>query len=144
MKLPRSAAGWTMAVFGVLALLMGIVGLVRPDALLSLLGFELVDAADRAGGDHTLTFLAASSMASLNMGVYYLVAASTEWRPFYLFSVIFRLVTFTVFTTVVLTGTAPDRFFGVALWEGSGAVATGIALWIERRRSGGVPAAAGS
>jgi hypothetical protein len=143
MKLPRSAAGWTMAVFGVLALLMGIVGLVRPGVLLTLLGFEVLDAADRASADHTLTFMAASSMASLNMGVYYLVAASTEWRPFYLFSVIFRLLTFTVFTTVVLTDVAPGRFFGVALWEGLGAVATGIALWIERRRPGGGPAAAG-
>jgi hypothetical protein len=134
MKLPRSIAGWTMAVFGVLAVVMGIIGLVRPETLLSMLGFDVLHSTERAGGDYTITFVAASSMASLNMGIYYLVAASTEWRPFFLFSAIFRLLTFTVFSTLVVTEVAPGRFFGVALWEGLGAVATGIALWIERGR----------
>jgi hypothetical protein len=136
MKLPRSAAGWTIAVFGALAFLLGVVGLVRPETLLTLLGFEVVPAADRAAGDYTRTFMAASSMASVNMGVYYLVAASTDWRPFFRFTVPFRLVTFTVFTLLVLVGTAPTRFLGVGLWEGLGAVATGVALWLERGRTG--------
>ncbi|WP_116068065.1 hypothetical protein [Asanoa ferruginea] len=137
MRLPRSPAGWTMAVFGVLAIVLGIVGLVSPDTLLRMLGFEVLG--DRAAGDYTKTFMAASSMASLNMGVYYLVAVATEWRPFYLFTVIFRLVTFTVFTILVLTEAAPARFFGVAAWEGLGAVATGVALWFERNRRTSVP-----
>jgi len=132
MKLPRSASGWTIAVFGVLALLLGAAGLVRPDVQLAMLGFEMVET--RAAGDYTRTFMAASSMASFNMGVYYLVAAATEWRPFYRFTVAFRLLTFTVFTVLVLTDLAPDRFFGVALWEGLGAMATGVALWRERGR----------
>ncbi|GIF52898.1 hypothetical protein DFJ67_2550 [Asanoa ferruginea] len=126
-----------MAVFGVLAIVLGIVGLVSPDTLLRMLGFEVLG--DRAAGDYTKTFMAASSMASLNMGVYYLVAVATEWRPFYLFTVIFRLVTFTVFTILVLTEAAPARFFGVAAWEGLGAVATGVALWFERNRRTSVP-----
>ncbi|MEV4623437.1 hypothetical protein AB0J74_32615 [Asanoa sp. NPDC049573] len=137
MRLPRSPAGWTMAVFGVLAIIMGVVGLVSPDTLLKLLGFEVLGA--RAPGDYTKTFMAASSMASLNMGVYYLVAVATEWRPFYLFTVIFRLVTFTVFTILVVTDAAPARFFGVAAWEGIGALATGVALWFERNRRTSVP-----
>jgi hypothetical protein len=137
MKLPRSPAGWTMAVFGVLAIVLGVVGLVSPDTLLKLLGFEVLG--DRAAGDYTKTFMAASSMASLNMGVYYLVAVATEWRPFYLFTVIFRLVTFTIFTILVVTDAAPARFFGVAAWEGLGAVATGVALWFERNRRTSVP-----
>jgi hypothetical protein len=126
-----------MAVFGVLAIVLGVVGLVSPDTLLKLLGFEVLG--DRAAGDYTKTFMAASSMASLNMGVYYLVAVATEWRPFYLFTVIFRLVTFTVFTILVVTDAAPARFFGVAAWEGLGAVATGVALWFERNRRTSVP-----
>ena len=76
MRLPRNASGWTMAVFGVLAVVMGVVGLVAPDALLAALGFTRLS--DRAPGDYTRTFLAASSMASLNMGVYYLVAVATD------------------------------------------------------------------
>ncbi|MFG1891789.1 hypothetical protein ACGFIR_28440 [Micromonospora sp. NPDC049051] len=132
MRLPRSAAGWTIAVFGVLALLMGAIGLVWPEALLHLLGLEVP--ATRAPGDHTGTFLTASSMASFNMGVYYLLATATEWRPFFRFTVVFRLVTFTVFSIAVLTDVAPGRFFGVAVWEALGAVATLVGLrWDDRR-----------
>ncbi|MGC4791380.1 hypothetical protein ACLQ22_26545 [Micromonospora sp. DT178] len=134
MRLPRSAAGWTIAVFGVLALLMGAVGLVWPEALLRLLGLEVP--ATRAAGDHTGTFLVASSMASFNMGVYYLLATATEWRPFFRFTVVFRLVTFTVFSIAVLADIAPGRFFGVAAWEGLGAVATAVGLWWDDRRAG--------
>jgi hypothetical protein len=78
--------------------------------------------------------MAASSMASLNMGVYYLLAAAQDWKAFFAFTVAFRLVTFTVFTLLIVVGPAPDGFFGVALWEGLGAVATGAALLWERRR----------
>lgn len=131
--LPRTAAGWTVAVFGLIAVVLGVVGVVRPEALLTLLGFEVIPAHERAPGDYTRVFLTASSMASLNMGVYYLVAAATEWRPFFRFTVAFRLLTFTVFTTLVLLDDAPTRFLGVALWEGAGAVASGLGLLRDRR-----------
>ncbi|MFF5174125.1 hypothetical protein ACFY3U_15965 [Micromonospora sp. NPDC000089] len=133
MRLPRSGAGWTIAVFGVLALVLGALGLIWPEAQLRLLGFEVP--ARRAAGDYTGTFLTASSMASFNMGVYYLLAAATEWRSFYRFTVVFRLVTFTVFTLTVLADVAPARFLGVAAWEGLGAVATAVALWWDARRA---------
>ncbi|MCI4063168.1 hypothetical protein MRQ36_11505 [Micromonospora sp. R77] len=141
MRLPRSGAGWTMAVFGVLALLLGALGLIWPEAQLRLLGFEVP--ARRAAGDYTGTFLTASSMASFNMGVYYLLSAATEWRAFYRFTVVFRLVTFTVFSIAVLSDVAPDRFFGVAAWEGLGAVATALALRWDARRVGSPAGRAG-
>lgn len=134
MKLPRSASGWTIAVFGVMALLFGVVTLTLPDVVLTMLGFEVP--VQRAAGDHTRTFLAASAVASLNMGVYYLVAAATNWRPFFFFTVPFRLLTFTIFTVLVVTDVAPAAFFGVAGWEALGALATGVALWLERRGGG--------
>ncbi|WUW41981.1 hypothetical protein OG271_09385 [Micromonospora rifamycinica] len=133
MRLPRSGAGWTIAVFGVLAVLLGALGLVWPEAQLRMLGFAVPQT--RAAGDYTGTFLTASSMASFNMGVYYLLAVATEWRAFYRFTVVFRLVTFTVFTLTVLADVAPDRFIGVALWEGAGAVATALGLRWDARRS---------
>ncbi|WKU02826.1 hypothetical protein [Micromonospora sp. HUAS LYJ1] len=133
MRLPRSGAGWTIAVFGGLAVLLGALGLVWPEAQLRMLGFEVPTT--RAPGDYTGTFLTASSMASFNMGVYYLLAVATEWRAFYRFTVVFRLVTFTVFTLTVLADVAPDRFLGVALWEGAGAVATAVGLRWDARRS---------
>lgn len=129
----RDASGWTMFIFGALALLLGLVGLIRPEILLSLLGFPVVDRAARAAGDYTLVFMTASSMASFNMGVYYILAALNDIKKFYGWTVPFRLLTFTVFTLVSLSGVAPIRFIGVGLWEGLGAVATGIALYLEQR-----------
>ncbi|MCA2204943.1 hypothetical protein [Streptomyces sp. SMS_SU21] len=120
-----------MAVFGALAAALGAVGLVSPDAQLSLLG--LTAPGERGGGDHTSAFVTASSMAALNMGVYYVLAALADWRAFFRWTVPFRLLTCTVFTLAVTTGRAPEAFLGVAAWEGLGALATGTALWRERR-----------
>ena len=131
----RDASGWTMFIFGVLAVLLGVVGLVSPETLLSLLGFEIIERAQRVAGDYTLTFMAASSMASFNIGVYYVLAALNDMKKFYLWTVPFRGVTFTVFTILVVTGFAPTRFWGVGAWELTGAVATGLALYFEHRKA---------
>lgn len=131
MRLPRSVSGWTIAVFGLLAFTLGLFGLIRPDDLLGLLGFQVVEA--RGPGDYTKVYMAASSMAAVNMGVYYMLAAASDWTPFFRWTVPFRLVTFVVFTTLVVTGAAPAEFFGVGLWEGLGALVTGLALWREGR-----------
>jgi hypothetical protein len=130
----RDASGWTMFVFGVLALLLGLLGLIRPEILLSILGFTVLDRTARVAGDYTLVFMIASSMASFNIGVYYILAALNDMKKFYLWTVPFRCVTFIAFTTAVLTGLAPTRFFFVGLWELTGAIATGIALWVEGRK----------
>ena len=128
----RDASGWTMFIFGVLAFLFGLVGLVSPETLLSLLGFKVIERAQRVAGDYTLTFMAAASMGSFNIGVYYVLAALNDMKKFYLWTVPFRTVTFTVFTILVLTGFAPARFWGVGIWELTGAIATGLALYFER------------
>ena len=130
----RDAAGWTMFIFGALAFLLGLLGLIRPELLLSLLGFTVLDRAARAAGDYTLVFMIASSMASLNMGVYYMLAALNNVKQFYRWTVPFRCVTFVVFTVAVLTNLAPARFIGVGAWELTGAIATGIALRSEKRK----------
>ncbi len=131
----RDASGWTMFIFGVLAILFGVVGLVSPETLLSLLGFEIVERTQRVAGDYTLTFIAAASMASFNIGVYYVLAALNDMKKFYLWTVPFRGVTFTVFTILVVIGFAPTKFWGVGVWELTGAVATGLALYFERGKT---------
>ncbi|GAA0485445.1 hypothetical protein [Streptomyces olivaceiscleroticus] len=123
-----------MAVFGGCALVMGVTGLLAPGALLAALGFA--DPAVRAPADHTRTFLTASSMASLNMGAYYLLAAAADWRAFFRWTVPFRLLTCAVFTAAVISGAAPTGFLGVGLWEGAGAAVTGYALLREGRLRG--------
>ena len=124
----RDAAGWTMFIFGVLALLSGLLGLIRPELLLSGLGFHVLNRAERAAGDYTLVFLIASSMASFNIGVYYILAALSDLKPLYRWTVPFRCVTFVVFTTAAITRLAPTRFILVGIWELTGAVATYLAL----------------
>lgn len=128
----RDAAGWTIFIFGILAFLLGLVGLIRPEILLSILGFEVVDRAQRAASDYTIVFMTASSMASFNMGVYYIFAALNDVKIFYRWTVPFRVVTFVVFTTVVIAGIAPMKFLGVGLWELVGAISTGVALYGKR------------
>lgn len=128
----RDASGWTIFTFGILALLFGLLGLIRPELILSVLGFDLVERASRASSDYTIVFMIASSMASFNIGVYYILAAFNDIKKFYLWTVPFRGLTFTVFTTIVVLGIAPGRFFGVGLWELFGGIATGIALYKER------------
>jgi hypothetical protein len=130
----RDASGWTMFIFGALAFLLGLTGLIRPEILLSVLGFEVVERAQRAASDYTIVFMTASSMASLNMGVYYVLAALNDVKSFYRWTVPFRVLTFTVFTTVVITGIAPKPFFGVGAWELLGAIATGVALGKEAKK----------
>lgn len=130
----KDASGWTMLIFGILALLLGILGLIRPEILLSLLGFTVLDRTARAAGDYTLVFMTASSMASVNMGIYYILAALNDVKQFYKWTVPFRCVTFTVFTLAVITGLAPVKFLGVGIWELVGAIATGIALRSDAKK----------
>jgi hypothetical protein len=127
----RDVSGWTIFIFGILAILFGMLGLFRPELLLSILGFSVLDRGSRASGDYTLVFTIASAMASFNVGVYYVLAALNDLKQFYKWTVPFRVVTFIVFTAAVLTGLAPARFLGVGAWELTGALATGFALWQE-------------
>ena len=127
-------AGWTMFIFGILAFLLGLLGLIRPELLLSILGFTVLDRAARVAGDYTLVFMIASSMASFNIGAYYILAALNDLRAFYKWTVPFRCVTFIVFTTAALTQLAPTRFLGVGIWELAGAIATGLALRVDNKK----------
>lgn len=129
----KDASGWTMFIFGVLALLLGLLGLIRPEILLSILGFSVIDRAARVTGDYTLVFMIASSMASFNIGVYYILAALNDMKQFYKWTVPFRMISVAVFTTAVIAGLAPTRFLGVSLWELTGAIATGLALRNESK-----------
>lgn len=124
----RDAAGWTMFIFGVLALFFGILGLIRTELLLSLLGFSVLERAQRVTGDYTLVFAIASSMASFNIGAYYILAALNDLKPLYRWTVPFRCITFIVFTTAVITRLAPPRFIVVGTWELVGAISTYLAL----------------
>jgi hypothetical protein len=125
----KDAAGWTMFIFGAIALLLGLLGLLRPESLLSILGFPVLDRLTRPAGGYTRVFIMASSMASFNMGVYYTLAAINDLKQFYKWIVPFRGPTFPVFT-----GLVPARFIAVGAWELTSAIATGFALRAETKK----------
>lgn len=128
-----SASAWTMVVFGASAALLGVIGLAVPEVTLKLLDFPILERGARVNGDFTLTFLTASSMAAVNMGVYYVLAAFSGFTAFFRWTVPFRVLTFTMFVLAVFRGLAPTGFVGVAAWELIGAIATGIALAREKK-----------
>lgn len=130
----RNASSWTMFIFGVLALILGLLGLIRPEFTLETLNLDTLERGVRAEGDYTLMFVIASSMASFNMGVYYVLASLNNFKSFYWWTVPFRMVTFTVFVLAVVNDIAPDAFIGVAVWELAGAILTGVALMYEHGR----------
>ena len=132
----RDASGWTMFIFGILAIVLGLIGLIRPEILLSLLGFAVIERGQRAADDYTLVFMIASSMASFNIGIYYVLAAWNDVKQLYRWTVPFRILTFLVFTTTVLNGLAPNRFLLVGTWELLGALSTGMALYIDDKKKG--------
>ena len=131
----RNPSSWTIFIFGVLAFILGLLGLIRPEITLNLLNFEVLERSQRASGDFSILFLTASSMASFNMGIYYILASLNNVKIFYRWTVPFRMVTFAVFTIAVINGTAPQGFLGVGIWELVGALATGFALFYERNKS---------
>lgn len=127
----RTVSDLTMFVFGLMAVLAGLIGLMSPESMLRLMNLTVLQQSTRQEGDYTIAFLLASSVASFNMGIYYLLAAWNQWRQFYRFTVAFRLVTVVVFIFAIKNGHAPGGFLSVAVWELMGALMTGLALWYE-------------
>ncbi|CAF0926151.1 unnamed protein product [Rotaria sordida] len=127
----RTVSDLTIFVFGLMAISAGLFGLIRPETLLNRMNLIVLDRSTRQDGDYTIAFLLSSSMASFNMGIYYLLAAWNQWIKFYQFTVVFRLVTVAVFILAIKNGHAPEGLIGIVIWELAGALTTGAALWYE-------------
>lgn len=127
----RTVSDLTIFVFGLMAIVIGLVGLISPEIILSLMNFIVLERQTRQDGDYTIAFLISSSMASLNMGIYYLLAAWNRWKKFYQFTVVFRMLTVVVFILAIHKGYAPIGFISVVIWELLGALITGAALYFE-------------
>ena len=99
--------------FGLTSLLAGLHNLLSPAS--ALVSLELPDSALPASNGLAL--------AATAMGIYYVLGAYQENRPFFVMTVPMRLLTTTVF---LRQGGAPWRV--AALWEGTGAALTAAAL----------------
>ncbi len=129
---PSSLTGRTVLVLGVLALSMGLLGLVNPAAQFALMGFQLVT--ERGPGDYTPALLTITSLASVNVAILYLVGAVKAWPGFVLCAIITRLGMAAALTTLVLTGRGPNAFAGAAAWEGLGAAVLVLTSGWERKK----------
>ena len=120
-----------LLIFGGMAALLGLVGILRPELMLLQLG---VGIAERSAHNYTLVLFFASSVLSLIMGAYYILGAFNNLKKYDPWTVPFRGLAFTVFTIGVLTHLAPARFMLIAARELVGAVATGVAIYYQKQR----------
>ncbi|KAI1817970.1 hypothetical protein GGS20DRAFT_530403 [Poronia punctata] len=111
-----SLAAVTIYIFGITALLAGAASLVDPASASSQLGFPLACTPVARG----------NALAAIAMGLYYNLAAYQENATFFALTVPMRLLTTTVFFT--------QGWTTPAVWEGAGAVLTGMALLAAMNR----------
>ncbi|KAI0184379.1 hypothetical protein EV127DRAFT_444409 [Xylaria flabelliformis] len=112
-----SPAALTIYIFGSTAFLAGVSSLIDPSSSASQLNFPLACTPVARG----------NALAAIAMGLYYTLAAYQENSTFFAATVPMRLLTTAVFFS--------QGWSVPAIWEGAGAVITGIALLTQRRES---------
>ncbi|MCJ1359996.1 MAG: hypothetical protein MMC33_009999 [Icmadophila ericetorum] len=122
-----SPPAYTIYTFGLSALLSGTFALLQPSEFLKTFTLPLPATAAPPLG-----------LAAIAMGLYYTLAAYQENRAFFVLSVPMRLLTTAVFWRMGAgEGLAwQGGWRGAAVWEGVGALGTGIALLIGGRGRG--------
>ncbi|KAI8945013.1 hypothetical protein F4801DRAFT_152483 [Xylaria longipes] len=112
-----SSAALTIYLFGVTAFLAGVSSLIDPSSSASQLNFPLACTPVARG----------NGLAAIAMGLYYTLAAYQENTTFFVATVPMRLLTTAVFFA--------QGWSVPAVWEGAGALITGISLLIRWHRS---------
>lgn len=107
-----SPAALTIYAFGVTALTFGIISLLLPEHSLSTLGLQAA----------CLPAANGNALAAIAMGIYYTLAAYQDNVAFFKLTVPMRLLTTFVFWRQGGSWRMP------AIWEGLGALSTGLAL----------------
>ncbi|KAF2663227.1 hypothetical protein BT63DRAFT_484320 [Microthyrium microscopicum] len=116
--MPSITAG-TIYIFGLTSLCAGFFNILRPRDALSALGLPNLPSV-RPASD-------AMALAAIAMGIYYPLAAAQENRKFFALTVGMRLLTATIFWKNGGPWRTP------ALWEGLGAITTGVSMIWESK-----------
>jgi len=104
----------TIYAFGLTSLIIGAINLVFQDYAMSTLGLSKSSDVQPASDGLAL--------AAIAMGIYYTLAATQENRAFYILTVPMRLLTTAIFLRY------DGAWKSAAIWEGTGASLTAIAL----------------
>ncbi|OJD18271.1 hypothetical protein AJ78_01710 [Emergomyces pasteurianus Ep9510] len=118
---PHALSSLTIFIFGLSALLHGIHTLLHPSAVLISLGLPAT----------ALPAINATSLAAIAMGIYYTLAAYQRNKSFYALTVPMRFLTASVFWNQARVSVEGRGWRTAALWEGGGALVTGLALFWE-------------
>lgn len=72
----------------------------------------------------------------MKKGIFYILAAINDWRPFFYFTVALRFFTVLITNRKIASGNLDSKFGQVAVADGAGAVLTLAALAYEKIQLG--------
>ncbi len=128
----HSKAGWTVGAAGLVAIALGVIGLVNQDGQLRALG---VAPGTIPADDPLRITLTSSSVASVNNGAAFVLGVAKAWPWFPHVTVATRTAQAIGFLAKIVTGRAPKSHLGAVIWEAGGAAITAGAIWLDRRAS---------
>ena len=126
----HTKAGWTVGAAGVVAIALGVIGLVNQDGQLRALG---VDPATVAADDPLRITLTSSSVASVNNGAAFVLGVAKSWPWYPHLTVATRTAQAVGFLAKIATGRAPKSHLSAVIWEAGGAAITAVAIWLDHR-----------
>jgi len=126
----HTKAGWTVGAAGLIAVTLGVIGLVSQDSQLRALG---VDPGRIPADDPLRITLTSSSVASINNGAAFVLGVAKAWPWFPHFTIATRSAQAIGFLAKIATGRAPKSHMSAVIWEAGGAAITAGAIWLDRR-----------
>ncbi|CAF1357963.1 unnamed protein product [Rotaria sordida] len=113
--MPATVSDLIVGGFGLISVISGFFGLIYPEMILEIMHLTVVDRSVRQSADYTITFLICLSIASFNIGLYYLIAVWYRWKKFYKLTVMFRFLTFFVLALTIANNSLPKCLIAVAV-----------------------------
>lgn len=118
-RLPDTITGWVLLVFGSIALIAGLLGVINPGI------------GSNPDGPVAAAFMFSISLSAICNGVLHLMAVMSGWTKFPYYAITARMILFAGYTALVISGDAPASFKGGAVFEVAGAVIIAISIMVD-------------